>query len=137
MDLVFQEKFLAITYNLLALVEEESDIMCSERVCKHVLAISRRYASMENLIYACLQVLLLFTSHSFGASNLCRSKSLPPVMQLMEKYPGDKAIAIRVVNWIVWAVAANRENRLDLLGANAPQKIYSLMTQIQVCSNFC
>ena len=129
---MLQEKFLAITYNLMALVEDESDIMCGERVCKHVLTISRRYANMENIIYACLQVLLLFTSHSFGASNLCRSKCLPSVLQLMDKYPGDKGIAIRVVSWIVWAIAANRENRLDLLAANVPQKIYSLLPQIQV-----
>jgi len=127
-----QEKFLAIAYNIIPTIEEEIDTFSSVSLCQHIQNVLKRYPNHENIVYACLQVVLLISAHRPGARHLCKSKMLRVLADLTEKYPSnDKTVAMRLVLWVFWGVSAFKENLKDLMREQIAQWIYGVADTAQ------
>ncbi len=127
---------MAIAYNVVPTIEDESDPFCGTQIVQHLIKVLKRFADNENLIYACLQVTLLISAHKSGTVSICKGEMLPVLQKLMEKYPGDKTVAKRLVLWIYWSVVAYKENKRDFMKANVPSQLYNLAEEAKVSKHF-
>ena len=131
--ILFQEKFLAIAYNIIPTIEEETDVFSSVALCQHIVTLFKRYPNHENIIYASLQVTLLISAHRFGARNICKAKMLRVLADLTEKYPSnDKTVALRLVLWIFWGIVAYKENLRDVMKDQIGHWVYAVADTAQV-----
>ena len=88
----------------------------------------KRYAVHENIIFECLQVILLISAHRFGARNICKAKMLRVLADLTGKYPAN----YKAVLWIMWGVLAYKENQKDAMREHIGVWIYNLADTAQV-----